>query len=135
MSKEEIAEKWLRKAYTDLRVAEKLFEIGEEPWVIVFHAQQAVEKALKTYLVLHNKHFGKTHNLSRLIDLCSEIDKEFQQLHELDIDELYPLAIEARYPDTGIEITVNEAREAIEKARTAISFVTRKIESERAKNS
>ena len=135
MSKEEIAEKWLRKAYTDLRVAEKLFEIGEEPWVIVFHAQQAVEKALKTYLVLHNKHFGKTHNLSRLIDLCSEIDKEFQQLHELDIDELYPLAIEARYPDTGIEITVNEVREAIEKARTAISFVTRKIESERAKNS
>ncbi|MCD6195646.1 MAG: HEPN domain-containing protein [Staphylothermus sp.] len=135
MSKEEIAEKWLRKAYTDLRVAEKLFEIGEEPWVIVFHAQQAVEKALKTYLVLHNKHFGKTHNLSRLIDLCSEIDKELQQLHELDIDELYPLAIEARYPDTGIEITVNEVREAIEKARTAISFVTRKIESERAKNS
>ncbi len=135
MSKEEIAEKWQRKAYTDLRVAEKLFEIGEEPWVIVFHAQQAVEKALKAYLVLHNKHFGKTHNLSQLIDLCSEIDREFQQLHELEIDKLYPLAIEARYPDTEIEITVNEAREAIEKARTATSFVTRKIESERAKNS
>ncbi len=127
MSREEIAEKWLRKAYTDLRVAEKLFEISEEPWVIVFHAQQAVEKALKAYLVLHNKHFGRTHNLSQLIDLCSEIDQEFQQLHELEIDELYPLAIEARYPDTGIEITMEEAEEAIEKARTAISFITRKI--------
>jgi HEPN domain-containing protein len=123
----EIAEKWLRKAHTDLRVAEKLFEIGEEPWVIVFHAQQAVEKALKAYLVLNNKHFGKTHNLSRLIDLCIEIDQEFQRLHELEVDELYPLAIEARYPDTGSEITVDEAEEAIEKARTAISFITRKI--------
>ncbi|MCD6488293.1 MAG: HEPN domain-containing protein [Desulfurococcales archaeon] len=132
MSNEEIAEKWLRKAYTDLRVAEKLFEIGEEPWVIVFHAQQAVEKALKAYLVLHNRHFGKTHNLSQLIDLCSEIDQGFQQLYELEVDELYPLAIEARYPDTGIEITIDEAKEAIEKARTAISFITRKIESKKS---
>ena len=135
MSREEIVEKWLRKAYTDLRVAEKLFEIGEEPWVIVFHAQQAVEKALKAYLVLYNKHFGKTHNLSRLIDLCSEIDQEFQQLHELDIDELYPLAIEARYPDTGIEITIDEAKEAIEKARTAISFITGKIKTKKSQES
>ncbi|RLG64840.1 DNA-binding protein [archaeon] len=132
LSSEEIAEKWLRKAYTDLRVAVKLFEIGEEPWVIVFHAQQAVEKALKAYLVLHNRHFGKTHNLFRLIDLCSEIDQEFQQLHELEIDKLYPLAIEARYPDTGIEITIDEAKEAIEKARIAISFITRKIKSKKS---
>ena len=56
MSREEIAEKWLNKALTDLKVAEKLFEISEEPWVIAFHAQQAVEKALKAYLVLHGKH-------------------------------------------------------------------------------
>jgi len=31
LSREEIAEKWLNKALADLRVAEKLFEIGEEP--------------------------------------------------------------------------------------------------------
>ena len=85
--------------------------------------------------MLYNKHFGKTHNLSRLIDLCSEIDQEFQQLHELDIDELYPLAIEARYPDTGIEITIDEAKEAIEKARTAISFITGKIKTKKSQES
>ena len=131
MSREEIAEKWLKKALADLRVAEKLCEISEEPWIIVFHAQQAVEKALKAYLVLHNKHFGKTHNLSQLIDLCAEIDQEFQQLHELEVDQLYPLAIEARYPDTGIEVAMDEAREAIEKAKKAITFITRKIKHER----
>lgn len=131
MSREEIAEKWLKKALADLRVAEKLFEIGEEPWIIAFHAQQAVEKALKAYLILHGKHFGKTHNLSQLIDLCSEIDQEFQQLHELSIDELYPLAVGARYPDTGIEVTMDEVREAVEKAEKAIAFITRKIEREK----
>jgi len=31
LSREEITEKWLKKAFADLRVAEKLFEIDEEP--------------------------------------------------------------------------------------------------------
>jgi len=131
LSREEITEKWLKKAFADLRVAEKLFEINEEPWIIVFHAQQAIEKALKAYLIFHGKHFGKTHNLSQLIDLCIEIDQEFQQLHELSIDELYPLSIEARYPDTGLEVIIDEAREAVEKARKTIAFITRKIKREK----
>lgn len=127
MSKREIAEKWLKKARTDLRVAEKLLEIGEEPWVIAFHAQQAVEKALKAYLVLHNKHFGKVHNIARLIDLCAEVNQDFNQLYELGVDELYPLAIEARYPDTGVEVTMDEAEEAVRKAKLALEFISNKI--------
>jgi len=127
LSKKEIAEKWLKKAKTDLRVAEKLLEIGEEPWVIAFHAQQAVEKALKAYLVLHDKYFGKVHNIARLIDLCTEVDQNFNQLYELGVDELYPLAIEARYPDTGIEVTMDEAEEAVRKAKLALEFISNKI--------
>jgi len=113
LSKEEIVEKWLKRAYTDLRVAEKLLEVGEDPWVIAFHAQQAVEKALKAYLVLHNKQIGKIHNIARLIDLCIEVDRDFSRLYDIGVDELYPLAIEARYPDTGIEVTMDEAEEAV----------------------
>ncbi len=127
MGKEEVADRWLAKAYTDLRVAEKLLELGEDPWVIVFHAQQAVEKALKAYLVLRDKHFGKTHNLARLIDLCSEVDQGFKRLYEISVDELYPLSIEARYPDTDTEVTVKEAEEALKRAKAAIEFITKKI--------
>ncbi len=127
MSKEEIAAKWLMKARTDLRVAEKLLEIGEEPWVIAFHTQQAVEKALKAYLVLHDKHFGKVHNIARLIDLCIEVDQDFSQLYEIGVDELYPLAIEARYPDTGVEVTMDEAEKALRKAKSALEFILDKI--------
>lgn len=127
MDSREIAEKWLKKSYTDLRVAEKLLEIGEEPWVIAFHAQQAVEKALKAYLVLHGRHFGKIHNIARLIDLCSEIDKDFKQLYEIGVEELYPLTIEARYPDTGVEVTMDEAEEAVRKAKLALEFISSRI--------
>ncbi|OYT48012.1 MAG: hypothetical protein B6U85_03620 [Desulfurococcales archaeon ex4484_42] len=52
-------------------------------------------------------------------------------LHELDIDKLHPLAIEARYPDTGVEVTINEAEEAIEKAKIAVSFITRRIKNKK----
>lgn len=127
MPSEDIAGKWFRRARTDLRVAESLLRMGEEPWVVVFHAQQAVEKALKACLILHNKHFGRTHNIAHLIDLCAEEDQAFKQLHELSVDELHPLAIEARYPDTGIEATADEAKEAVRKAREALEFIADKL--------
>ena len=127
MSREEIAGKWLKKANTDLRVAEKLLEINEEPWVVVFHAQQAVEKALKAYLVLHNKHFGKVHNIARLIDLCMEIDKDFSYLYDIGVYKLYPLAIEARYPDMEVEIIKSEAEDAVGKAKLTLEFIAKKI--------
>ncbi len=104
-----------------------MLEMGEEPWVIAFHAQQAVEKALKAYLILKNKHFGKIHNIARLIDLCTEVDRDFKQLHSISIDTLYPLAIEARYPDTEIEVARDEAEEAVRKAEQALKFVLNKM--------
>jgi len=39
--------------------------------------------------------------------------------------------MEARYPDTGIEVTIDEAREAIEKVKKAIVLITRKIKHEK----
>lgn len=108
-------------------MAEKLLDIGEEPWIIVFHAQQSVEKALKAYLIHHNKYFGKVHNMARLIDLCLEIDKDFNHLYEIGADELYPLATEARYPDTEVEVTKDEAEDAVRKAKVALEFIVGKI--------
>ena len=52
--KEEIIEEvklWIKKADADLRVAKELLDLNEEPWVITFHAQQAIEKYLKAYLI------------------------------------------------------------------------------------
>ncbi|WP_342452697.1 HEPN domain-containing protein [Thermococcus stetteri] len=51
-----------------------------------FHAQQCAEKALKAFLVWSGKPLKKTHDIGELIILCSQIDKEFMKLFELDVD-------------------------------------------------
>jgi HEPN domain-containing protein len=58
---------WLRKAFTDLRCA--AIDLAAEPPATedaVFHAQQAVEKALKAFLVWHDAAYAKTHDIGRL---------------------------------------------------------------------
>jgi len=58
---------WLVKAALDLRVAAHEFT-ATPPFVddIVFHAQQAAEKAFKAFLTWHQTAFRKTHISKRL---------------------------------------------------------------------
>jgi len=59
---------WLKMARVDLHVAEKLAaDPSLEPWVIGFHAQQAVEKSLKSILVAEQIDFPRTHDLEILL--------------------------------------------------------------------
>ena len=57
----------LRLADRDIEAFEILKEEPEAPLAIVlFHAQQAVEKSLKAALVSRQIEFGRTHNLTEL---------------------------------------------------------------------
>lgn len=63
----EVAELLARRAAGDLRVARKLSPDPEiDEGAIGFHAQQAVEKALKVALTLKGSDFPKTHDLDSL---------------------------------------------------------------------
>ena len=118
--------RWTKKADTDLRVAKKLF--GEEPpWVITFHAQQAVEKFLKAYLVYRQKRFRKTHNILELLELCMEVDRDFEELMELGLERLKEYATEFKYP-SYYEPSEEEGKEAIEIAEKVREFVLKKID-------
>jgi len=67
---EEVSE-WLQKAEKDLLSARILLE--HDPPVLetaCFHCQQAVEKALKAYLVWKGVPFERVHSLPYLLDLC-----------------------------------------------------------------
>ncbi len=70
---------WLMKSRRDLVSARRLLR-GEEPLrdVAVYHCQQAVEKALKAYLVYRDLPFEKTHNLVALLSRCLPLDAEFE---------------------------------------------------------
>jgi len=78
--------------------------------IIAFHAQQAVEKALKGFLISRKCFdFPKTHDLGRLLDLAESFEPDLASLDS--IIELTPYAVEMRYPeslDWSNDIDANE---------------------------
>ena len=69
---------WLTKAEQDLGAARML--VDGYPDVSLFHCQQAVEKALKAFLVWHNVPFRKSHDLRELGQQCVSVDPGLQPL-------------------------------------------------------
>jgi HEPN domain-containing protein len=59
---------WLSKAELDLKAAaHEMSAPAEGLWGdVMFHSQQAAEKALKAFLSWHDVPFRKTHNLEEL---------------------------------------------------------------------
>ena len=69
-------------------------DIGDT--IVGFHAQQAVEKALKAVLSSSGIVFRRTHDIAELLDLLS--DSGLPPPPEAEtLDELNPYAVEARY--------------------------------------
>lgn len=112
---------WLSKARKDLAAAE--YELRAEPPFsddIVFHAQQAVEKALKAFLSWHKVPFRKTHNLVELGVACSRLDSSLEPL----LRRAAPLTEYAwrfRYPGDPEEPSAEEAAAALATAREVLA--------------
>jgi len=89
---------WLLLADEDISVIDSLFNSGPEIYArtICFHAQQAVEKYLKAFLVFHNIDFPKTHDLEFLLLECQKIDKND---FDFDFGSLTDFGVSIRYPD------------------------------------
>jgi HEPN domain-containing protein len=123
-SKDELVKNWIIKAQRDLLAAQKL---SNEPEIYadiaIYHCQQAGEKAVKGFLVLHNQAFPKTHDIRLLIQLAIAINPDFQQYQEAS-EILTPYAIEFRYPSEGMQPTAEELQEGLEKAEELFNFVT-----------
>ena len=72
---------WFSKAGNDLRAG--TFELGAVPPLtsdIVFHTQQAAEKAMKGFLTWHGQVYRKTHNLVEIGEACAAIDPTLEPL-------------------------------------------------------
>lgn len=92
---------WLARAADDLKAAEVLLAQPELTNIVAFHAQQAVEKALKATTEELDLGLMKTHSLTRLY----EIVKPFRPvISDVDmLDRLEAVYVEARYPgDLGL---------------------------------
>jgi len=107
----ELLQSWKVKSEHDLKACQQLLQVDEPlAEIIAFHAQQAVEKALKGFLISRKCFdFPKTHDLGRLLDLAESFEPELSSLDA--IIELTPFAVEMRYPesmDWGGEVDANE---------------------------
>ncbi len=99
----EVAELLARHARSDLTVAKKIAPDPEvEDGPVGFHAQQAVEKALKVALTLHGLDFPKTHDLDYLISMADQAAIALDPLLTR-AGWLTPWAAEFRYDDAPID--------------------------------
>lgn len=118
---------WIEKGSHDLEDAKRLLKNGGHTDTICFHAQQAVEKYFKGYLVSKKINPRGIHHLEELAKDCARFDKGFLEL----LDECLILTryyIETRYPPlVPIEYTKEEADKAIRMAEEIIVFVKDKL--------
>lgn len=69
----EFASLFLRKAKIDLGAIRKMYDSGEDyDPVLGFHAQQAIEKAIKAVVALTGHGYPFSHNIAMLIDVLRE---------------------------------------------------------------
>ncbi len=115
---------WLQKAKQDLLSAQILLK--NNPPILetaCFHCQQTVEKCLKAFLVWKNIPFEKVHSLTYLLDLCELHESEFKSFRDM-AENLESYAVVIRYPVENIEISQNDAQEALITAETIWNFIT-----------
>lgn len=122
---------WLEFAKQDLKMAE--VALREKFYnQTCFHCQQAVEKFLKGYLIAKNKEVPKIHFLDELLNLCAQIDKNFEKLKDYcsKLDDYY---IPMRYPDALPGMLLDglpnekDALEAISFTKEIMQFITKMI--------
>ena len=123
----ELIKAWFLKADRDLLTIDHEFSSSNPVLeTICFHSQQAVEKYLKGYLIFLDIPFRKTHELGELVTTIENKDKEISKL-KLEVDQLTGYAVEIRYPDDFIELSVIDANEAKNIAFKLKEYIINKV--------
>ena len=126
---------WLAKAALDLRAGE--VDLAASPPLledVLFHCQQAAEKALKAFLAWHDRPFRKTHSLEEVGRQCAQLDPSLDGL----IDRAAPLteyAWKFRYPGEVEPPIQEDATGALELAREVYEAILMRLPEEATESS
>jgi HEPN domain-containing protein len=132
----EAVQRWLKVADADLAAAEHNLATGfTHHWVTAFHAQQAVEKYLKAYLVSRgDAEFPFTHNIRQLRLRLAEHDAPLGESLAA-ADPLTPYATLSRYPEREVgqgpgssQVTEEAARLSAHVARDVATRISEQLE-------
>ncbi|MCK4342616.1 MAG: HEPN domain-containing protein [Phycisphaerae bacterium] len=117
---------WLIKAQHDWTVARRLLTPDvQELDVIGFHCQQAVEKLLKAFLLMHDVEFELTHDLRRLLHQCVILDPQFETFRA-EVPPLTLYAVAFRYPGPA-DPTFEYVQAALDVVARVWKFVTARL--------
>ena len=109
----DFVQEWLRKAESDIAAVRILVaEDLDDYEVAAFHAQQAVEKFIKAYLVRHQVEFAKTHDIKALRSLVASVDQVLAA-GLAEADDLTPYAVDYRYPGDADDVSQADAEKTL----------------------
>lgn len=102
-----ITQEWVDKAEGDFATAQREIQVEHMPNYdgVYFHSQQCAEKYLKACLQEENITFGRTHDLTKLLDLFLTVKSSWESLRNT-LEELTAYAVEFRYPGISTDQSV-----------------------------
>ena len=117
-----LTQEWVDKAEGDFATASREFRarVARNHDAVCLHAQQCVEKYLKARLQEAGIAFGRTHDLSALLDLLLGVEPSWVALRP-SLRALTVLAVDVRYP--GITADRAMARAALRRCREVRTIV------------
>lgn len=93
----------LGKARDDAYVLKTLaMDVAAPDWILGFHAQQAIEKALKAVLARHGVEYPRTHNLAMLLELLRRQELDMPPDSD-ELGRLTPFGVALRYDEVPDE--------------------------------
>ena len=110
----------------DLSAGRALLSAADLFEVVAFHSQQAVEKALKAFLVWHQVEFPKTHDVRRLLALCASNDPDLAETLTRAA-ELTPYGVEYRYPGEYPPVSEEAAELSLATAQLVVGEVAKRL--------
>jgi len=121
---------WLSLAEENLLFAKAGMKEDFSPYrTICFMCQGSAEKYLKAFLLWNDWELKKTHDLSKLLDLCCEYNDSFKHFFP-ECELLNEYIVEGRYPsDHSTEnITKDDAKKAIEATENIKEYILKNID-------
>jgi HEPN domain-containing protein len=81
-----ITQEWVDKAEGDFATAQREINVEDKPNydAVCFHSQQCIEKYLKACLQENNIAFGRTHDLTKLLDAFLTVEPSWGDLRNID---------------------------------------------------
>ena len=114
---------WFDKALKDLESAKILFEHDGDNAIVSFHCQQAIEKALKAFILRKKSNLIEGHSLVYLCKIAGNIEPDIKNFLK-DCAFVNQFYIETRYPaDIPMDVDNEEARECLDIAEKIYGFL------------